>query len=150
MKELPELADRMANRLLVVYDGECGFCNRSIRWLLRQDRHDRLRFAPSSAPEIQELLGLHGYIPSVSGPDTVLVFRNAGTHIEDLLVRSNAVLACLRVLPQPWPVLASLLRLVPRPIRESAYRYIARERYRIWGRFESCPIPTQEERQHFL
>jgi predicted DCC family thiol-disulfide oxidoreductase YuxK len=150
--ELPELT----GRLLVVFDGECGFCNRSIRWLLRRDRKDRLRFAPSTAPAVEQLLTSHGVQPFGQGsnPDpgfeTVLVFRNAGTSMEELLVRSNAILACLRVLPQPWPALAAVLRLIPRPLRESGYRFVARQRYRIWGRYATCPIPTPEERRHFL
>ena len=164
MAELGELN----GRLLVVYDGECGFCNRSSRWLLRRDRKDRLRFAPSTAPAVLELLANHGTQPfgrdlkldreldpgfdaSLDpGLETVMVFRNTGTPIEELLVRSNAILACLRVLPQPWPAFAAILRLVPRPLRESAYRLIARNRYQIWGRYETCPIPTPEERRHFL
>ena len=151
---------QLQGRLLVVYDGECGFCNQSIRWLLRRDGKDRLRFAPSTAPAVIELLARHGFEPFGQGAfgesgrdlgrETMMVFRNIGTPIEELLIRSNAVLACLRVLPQPWPMLAAALRLIPRPIRESGYRYIARERYRIWGRYTTCPIPTAEERQHFL
>lgn len=152
MAEFPQLE----GRLLVIYDGECGFCNHSIRWLLRRDRKDHLRFAPSTAPTVQELLAAHGMSPASAssstgnGPDTILVSRNTGTPIEELLVRSNAILACLRVLPQPWPSFAAILRLIPRPIRESGYRFIARERYKIWGRYETCPIPTPEERRHFL
>ena len=153
MTDFPELL----NRLLVVYDGECGFCNRSIRWFLRRDAHDRLRFAPSSAPAVQQLQASHGVPalgqnpgPGNSGPGTILVFRNVGTPVEELLVRSNAILACLRVLPQPWPASAAILRLIPRPIREWGYRFIADHRYRIAGRYDSCPIPTPEEREHFL
>jgi predicted DCC family thiol-disulfide oxidoreductase YuxK len=139
-------------QLLVVFDGECGFCNRSIRWLLRRDRKDRLRFAASSDPAVRQLLASHGVLPSASdsSPDTILVVRNAGTHVEELLVRSNAILACLRVLPQPWPFLAAVAWLIPRPVRESAYGLIANHRYKIGGRYESCPIPTPEERSHFL
>jgi predicted DCC family thiol-disulfide oxidoreductase YuxK len=144
----PELKDRM----LVIYDGECGLCNRTIRWLLRHDRQDRLRFAPSNAPAAEEFLASHGIIRFNPGtiPDTILVLRNTGTPIEELLIRSNAILACLRVLPQPWPFFASILRLIPRPIRESSYRLVAHWRYRIWGRYATCPIPAAEERRHFL
>jgi predicted DCC family thiol-disulfide oxidoreductase YuxK len=142
----------LENRLLVVYDGECGFCNRSIRWMLRRDRKNRLRFAPSSSPAAAQLLASHGVhaFGENPGPDTILVFRNTGTPLETLLVRSNALLACLKVLPQPWPIVAAIARLIPRPVRESAYRLIARWRYRIWGRHAICPIPTSEERRHFL
>ena len=148
MSEFPQLE----GRLLVVYDGECGFCNHSIRWLLRRDGKDRLRFAPSTDPAVAELLAGHGAQPFGKDPgrETVMVFRNIGTPLEELLVRSNAILACLRVLPQPWRMLGAMLRLIPRPLREAGYRFIARERYRIWGRYETCPIPTPEESRHFL
>ncbi len=150
------LEARLKDRLLVVFDGECGFCNRGIRWLLRRDGHDRLRFAPSSDEAVRALLANHGFRPAVRdgdakpAPDTILVLRKVGTPVEELLVRSNAILACLRVLPQPWPALAAMLRLVPRPVRESAYRFMASNRYRVAGRYASCPIPTAEERTHFL
>lgn len=154
MADFPQLE----GRLLVVYDGECGFCNRSIRWLLHRDGKDRMRFAPSTDPGVVELLAAHGMQPFGLNPgaerdfgrETMLVFRNIGTPIEELLVRSNALLACLRVLPQPWRMLGALLRLIPRPFRETGYRFVARERYRIWGRYTACPIPTPEERSHFL
>jgi predicted DCC family thiol-disulfide oxidoreductase YuxK len=143
---------QLNGRLLVVYDGECGFCNHSIRWLLRRDGKDRLRFAPSTDSAVAELLAGHGAQPFGKDPgrETVMVFRNIGTPLEELLVRSNAILACLRVLPQPWRMLGAMLRLIPRPLREAGYRFIARERYRIWGRYETCPIPTPEESRHFL
>jgi predicted DCC family thiol-disulfide oxidoreductase YuxK len=134
-------------QLLVIYDGNCGLCNRSVQFLLRRDRRDNLRFAPSSDPAITDLLASHGI--SVI-PDTILVIRNVNTPIEELLIRSNAILACLRVLPQPWPLFASVARLIPRPAREGAYRLVARYRYKIWGRYETCPVPTPEDRSHFL
>jgi predicted DCC family thiol-disulfide oxidoreductase YuxK len=147
-----QLANELTGRLLIVFDGQCGLCNRSVRWMLRRDRKDRLRFAPSTDPQIASLLASHGVQPAGSeiGPDTVLVFRKVGTPVEEMLVRSNAILACLRALPQPWPAFAATLRLIPRPLRESGYRLIARIRYRIWGRYDTCPVPTPEERRHFL
>jgi len=132
-------------RLLVVFDGQCGFCNRSIRWLLRRDSHDRLRFAPSSHPKFAGLMAQHR-IPE-SGPDSLLVFRNAD---EPPLTRSQATLACLREMPQPWPTVAAIARLIPRPLRDLVYRFIGRIRYRISGRYSVCPIPTAAERAHFL
>jgi predicted DCC family thiol-disulfide oxidoreductase YuxK len=144
--------EELKGRLLVLYDGECGLCNRSIRWFLRRDRRDRFRFAPSSDPRAIEILAQHGIAATSpgAGPDTIVVLRNVGTPLEDMLVRSNAVLACLRALPQPWPMAAALLRLIPRPFRELGYRQIARWRYRFFGRLATCPLPTPEERGHFL
>ena len=143
---------QLENRLLVIYDGECGFCNRAIRWLLKRDRKDRLRFAPSSSVQVEDLLARHGIKSGAVNfsPDTIMVLRNVDTPVEELLVRSNAVLACLRALPQPWPMVAAMARVVPRPFRESMYRLVARWRYRLWGRYASCPIPTADEQRHFL
>jgi len=67
-----------------------------------------------------------------------------------VLARSEAVLALLRQMPRPWPGVAAALGWIPRPARELGYRLIARWRYRIWGRVESCPLPTANERQRFL
>ncbi len=142
--------EELEGRLLVLYDGECGLCNRSIRLMLRRDRRDRLRFAANSDPRAVQLLAEHGIVPPQAAPDTIVVLRNIGTPLEDMLVRSNAVLACLRALPQPWPMAAALLRLIPRPFRELGYRQIASLRYRFFGRLATCPIPTPAERSHFL
>lgn len=162
MSGIPELGAR----LLVVYDGHCGFCNRSIRWFLRRDKLDRLRFAASDSEKVAEVLARHGFVaaeseqampprergadPQQITPSTILVLSDVGTETEQLLTRSTAVIAMLRELPPPWPVVAAALRLIPRPLRDFGYRIVARLRYRIWGRLESCPIPTTEERTHFL
>jgi predicted DCC family thiol-disulfide oxidoreductase YuxK len=135
-------------RLLVVYDGHCGLCNRSVRWLLKRDREDRLRFAASESPQLAELLAELGV--SASGPETILVVRNAGSPGEQLLVRSEAVMALLAELPRPWPRVAAALRRIPKPVRDVGYKLVARWRYRLWGRVESCPVPTPEQRQRFL
>jgi len=85
-----------------------------------------------------------------NGPNSILVALYIGSPAERLLARSDAVLAVLAELPQPWPALAAILRLIPRPLRDLVYRLVARWRYRIWGRLESCPIPTAAERDRFL
>jgi predicted DCC family thiol-disulfide oxidoreductase YuxK len=75
---------------------------------------------------------------------------NFGGPAERVLARSEAVLALLAELPRPWPAVAAALGWIPRPLRDLGYRLIARWRYRIWGRLESCPVPTAEERKRFL
>jgi predicted DCC family thiol-disulfide oxidoreductase YuxK len=139
-------------RLLVVFDGHCGLCNRSVRWFLVRDRLDRMRFADSDSPLVAGLLARQGisFADAASGPSSILVVRGASTRDERVLVRSDAVLALLRELPAPWPAVAAVLGWIPRPLRNLAYRLIAHWRYRIWGRLESCPLPTAEERGRFL
>jgi predicted DCC family thiol-disulfide oxidoreductase YuxK len=152
VSSFPELGPR----LLVIFDGRCGLCNRAVRWFLRRDRRDRLRFVASESPKVAALLARHGMgTPgSESGSDralrTVLVARDPEGPAEQILTRSDAVLALLAELPRPWPAVAVALRWIPGPVRDLGYRLIARWRYRIFGRFENCPIPTAEERTRFL
>jgi predicted DCC family thiol-disulfide oxidoreductase YuxK len=142
----------IGNRLLVIFDGYCGFCNRSVRWFLRRDRKDRLRFVPSESHKVSELLARHGMgLPgSELGPNTIVVVRDPGGPGERVFIRSEAAREMLGELPQPWRAAGVVFGWIPRPVRDLGYRLVARWRYRIWGRLESCPVPTVEERARFL
>jgi len=143
---------QLDGRLLVLFDGHCALCNGTVRWFLRRDRQDRLRFAAFEAVNFTALLARHQVAKenARAGPNTILVVRNFGAPAEEVLIRSDAALAMLRELPGPWPLIAAVLRLIPRPLRDLGYRLVARWRYRVWGRLASCPLPTAEERQRFL
>jgi len=147
----PLQSDRLpGDCLLVIFDGRCGLCIHAVRWLLAHDRLDKLRFVPSESPKVCKLLTLHGIDSPTLGPDTILVVRNLNDPAEKLLERSDAVVALLGALPRPWPAVGVALGWIPRPLRDWKYRLIARWRYRIWGRLESCPVPTPAERAKFL
>ena len=143
---------QLGGRMLVIFDGRCVLCNGAVRWFLRRDRRDRLRFATSESVDVAALLARHGMRLSDAraGPDTILVVRKFNDPAEEIQLRSNAALAMLCELPQPWPAVVAALRLIPRPVRDFGYRLVARWRTRIWGRLESCPLPTAEERGRFL
>ena len=143
---------QLDGRLLVIFDGQCGLCNRAVRWLLARDRGDRLRFAASQDERIAGLLARQrpGLADAAGGPGTILVVSDTGEPAERVLSRSDAVVALLRELPLPWPMVGSVMGWVPRPVRDLGYRIVARWRYRIWGRLEVCPIPTAAERERFL
>jgi predicted DCC family thiol-disulfide oxidoreductase YuxK len=145
-------SDNLGDRLLFIFDGHCGLCNRSVRWFLTRDRLDRLRFVPSESPKVARLLARHGLDPAAAtgSSGSILVAQSLDTPSERLLNRSDAVLTLLSQLPSPWPAVAGTLRLIPRPLRDLGYRLVARYRYRIWGHLEACPIPTAEERNRFL
>jgi predicted DCC family thiol-disulfide oxidoreductase YuxK len=144
--------DGIGGRLLVIFDGHCGFCNRSVRWFLRRDRRDRLRFVVSESPKVAGLLARLGTSApdSALGPNTIVVVHDAGGPDERVFLRSEATLALLGELPWPWRVLGVALGWISLPVRDLGYRAIARWRYRIWGRLENCPLPTPEERERFL
>jgi predicted DCC family thiol-disulfide oxidoreductase YuxK len=110
-----------------------------------------MRLSPSTLPEVAALLARHGFDGTdVDGPSSIVVVEGVGTAAERVLVRSDAVLRMLGELPQPWRVVSAVLRVIPRALRDLGYRVVARWRYRIWGRLESCPIPTAAELERFL
>jgi len=139
-------------RLLVVFDGKCGFCNAAVRWLARRDGRDRLRFTPADSQRVAALLDRHGLGAAAfaEGAGTLVVVREAGGADERLLVRSDAVAALLAEFPGAWPAVGVVLRAVPRPLRDLGYRWVARVRYRLGGRVLACPLPTEREREKFL
>jgi predicted DCC family thiol-disulfide oxidoreductase YuxK len=145
-----------AGQLLIVFDGQCGLCNGAVRWLLRRDLRRRLRFVPLHSEQAAHILSqlecaevTHGRGPA-QAPNTILAVRDPGGPGERLLVRSEAILAAVGELPQPWPCVAAALSWTPQLVRDSLYRLVARWRYRIWGRMETCPLSADEQRKTLL
>jgi predicted DCC family thiol-disulfide oxidoreductase YuxK len=145
-----QLDNRMhAGHVLVIYDGQCGLCSRTVRWLLRRDRHARLRFIAAESPRAAGLIARSGIASSPgTRPSSILAVHDAETPQERIDSRSEAIRTVLRELPQPWPFAAAALGLVPRSLRDLAYQLIARLRHRLGPR--SCPAFTPAERQRFL
>jgi predicted DCC family thiol-disulfide oxidoreductase YuxK len=133
--------EEAVKRLQVVFDGRCGLCNSMVRWLLRRDRNRRIAFVAAGSERGDALLAKYGR-DSAEAARTILVIREGGREHNTVLVRSAAILVLLKELPQPWPTAAQVLRWIPLPLRDAGYRIVARLRYRIWGRSDTCPIPT--------
>jgi predicted DCC family thiol-disulfide oxidoreductase YuxK len=128
--------------LVLLFDGVCLLCNRSVDWLIRHDPHATLRFAPQQSPVGQQLLAAHGIEPS---PRSVIAIDGDAPYGE-----STAVIRVLMRLPDPWPDVARLFESVPPSLRDAAYRLVARHRYAWFGRRDTCRLPTAEERERFL
>ncbi len=133
---------------LVFYDGVCGLCNRTTRFILKRDPEGLFRFAPLQSAFASEVLPRHGADPAAL--DTLFVLTADDPEAERLLERSDAVLWILARLSKPWPLFALLARRVPRAPRDLAYRLLARHRYRIFGRSDACEIPAPTVRARFL
>jgi predicted DCC family thiol-disulfide oxidoreductase YuxK len=139
-------------RHVLLYDGVCGLCQHTVRWLLRHDPEGRLLFAPQQGALAAEVLARHplaGFAVQDQGGSAVLV-SNFGQPEESLTLHSDAMLDSLAVVGGWWPMLAGVLRLVPRPLRNLAYRWLARNRIRLFGSAELCALPTPAERARFL
>lgn len=132
---------------LLLYDGSCGFCAQSVQFVLQHERpHGTLRFASLQSPTGVELCRRH---PELAGVDSLIwVEPEAAGRAERVLVRSAAVLTVAAYLGGAWRVLGWAGRLVPRTLRDAAYRWIARNRHQLAA--DACLIPTPEQRQRFV
>jgi predicted DCC family thiol-disulfide oxidoreductase YuxK len=131
----------------VLFDGECGLCDRTVSWLLRHDRHGRFRFGALQGPSAAAVRDRHPGLPPAD--ETIVLVEAPGSAAERVRVRSAGALAILARLGGLWRLIA-LLFLVPRPLRDAAYRFVAKRRHRWFGRLASCRIPTAAERARFL
>ena len=136
------------NMTLVLYDGVCGLCDRLVRFLLARDRLDRLRFAPLQGPLARRELVPRGLDPA--DLDTVVVLAGWPEADARLFTRSRAVLHAAGELGAGWRALTATARLVPQGLADAIYAGVARRRYRLFGRFEACPLPRPEWRHRFL
>jgi len=133
---------------ILLYDGVCGLCNRLTRFILRHDRNAVFQFASLQSPFAARILARHGAHPA--DLDTVYVVVNYNEADESLLPRTEAIRFLLNQLGGFWRFVGRILAPLPRPFRDWTYRMIARNRYRIFGRYDSCPLPREEARSRFL
>lgn len=126
---------------IILFDGVCNFCNASINFVIDHDTARRFRFTSLQSDIGQQILTENRR--SVSDFDTVLLIREG-----KLYEKSTAALEIARYL-RGWSWLYAF-RFIPRFIRDIVYNLIAKNRYRIFGKSESCRIPTAEERSLFI
>ncbi len=139
------MADALPDPLpdpLVLYDGVCGLCSKSVRFLIRRDRDRRLMFAPLQGAAAAALRARYPRIPA--SLDSVVLIDGG-----EVYLRSKAFLRVSRFLTRPWRW-GWYLRWMPAFLLDLGYLVIARLRYRIWGKKESCDLPAPEERARFL
>ena len=133
---------------LLLYDGVCGLCNRFVQFILRRDRNAIFRFASLRSSLAARVLARHGANPT--DLDTVYVALNYDLPDEYILARSDAVGFVLNQLGGPWRLAAFLLQLLPKFLRDLVYNAIARHRYRIFGRSDTCTLPRDQDHSRFL
>jgi predicted DCC family thiol-disulfide oxidoreductase YuxK len=126
---------------IILFDGHCNLCSGWVRFVLAREGRSRLRFASLQSAAGRQLLAAHGLSADLQ---TVVLIDEARA-----FVRSAAVLRMIGYLRAPWPLL-SVLRLVPLPLRDWIYEFVARHRYRWFGRHEVCFLPSPELKDRFL
>ena len=127
---------------IVLFDGVCNLCQASVRFILAHDRDAVFRFAALDS-DIGRDLAADGLLENRSADSVILVEGGAP------YVRSEAILRIAARLGLPWRGLAGL-RILPLPLRDGAYDLLARNRYRWFGRTDTCPAPDRDFRDRFL
>lgn len=130
-------------RHLVLYDGECGLCQRSVAWLVRHDRRARLHYAPLQGDTARPFVGEAAHF------DTIVLLERAGDGGVRRYERSRAALRLAFLVGGVWRAL-SWLRLLPAWLTDLPYRLVARHRLRLFGRADACAVPPAAARGHFL
>jgi predicted DCC family thiol-disulfide oxidoreductase YuxK len=133
---------------ILLYDGVCGLCNRFVRFILKHDHQDRFRFAALQSNFARAILPRHGLNPDAL--DTIYLVLDHGEPGERLLSKNEAAMAVLRELGGFWRFWASVLDLLPQRFRDRRYALVARNRYRFFGKYETCPLPQEKDRHKFL
>lgn len=127
---------------LVLFDGVCNFCNFWIKFALKRDRKGKLKFGSLQGETAQRLLPQYGIDPSVI---TSVIFIEDGIAYHE----STAALKICRHLSGGWKLLYALI-IIPTFIRDGIYKWIAKNRYKWFGKQESCMLPTAEQRARFV
>lgn len=127
---------------MVLYDGDCGFCARSVRWILAHERDHDIRFAPLQGPTAARLRQSYPRIPA--SIESVVYVDGGRAYL-----RSKALLHAARHLRAPWRW-GHAMRWAPGFALDLGYRLIAMVRHRIWGHADACQVVTPEQRMRFL
>ena len=136
-------ASRIPGSPLLLYDGVCALCNAAVTFVLKRDGSRTVRFAPLQGDTASRLLADH---PELAGIDSMIWLDADGR----AFTRSAAALAIARHVGGGWATLAALARIIPTRLRDALYDFVARTRYRIFGRYDVCTVPPAEHRARFL
>lgn len=127
---------------IVIFDGVCNLCNWSVQFIIKHDSHGVFKFASAQSRIGQKLFSQ--FQSTQSTPETVFLLRDG-----KLFEKSTAALTIAAKLDGGWKYLA-LFRIIPRRIRDMVYDWIARNRYRWFGKRDACMVPSSELKDRFL
>ena len=127
---------------ILLFDGHCNFCNAWVRLIVNRDNTKKILFAPLQSPVGRKMLEEHQI--DVNYADSLVFFEEKGFSLS-----STAALRIFSYL-NGWERHLQLLTIIPRPLRDTFYHFIAKSRYKWFGRSEQCMIPTPELRERFL
>ena len=133
------------DRPIILFDGVCNLCNSAVQWVIERDKEGRFDFASLQSDVARRELGKVMDTKEIDAlPDSIVLLDSDGVH-----VRSAAALRILRGLGS-WFLLLRLGVVLPGPIRDAIYDMVARNRYRWFGRRDTCMVPTPDVAARFL
>jgi predicted DCC family thiol-disulfide oxidoreductase YuxK len=133
--------------MLVLYDGECGLCNRFVRFLLVRDRSGRLHYAALQSPRAVHEFGVRGITPPNA---TMAVIGSGAARESQCLTKSRAVLAAIGQLGGAWSAAAKVASVVPHILADRAYDLVAKHRHRLFRPRQECLWPTAAWKSRFV
>ena len=143
---MPPLTPAAGAGPVVLFDGVCNLCNGAVLFVIDRDPAARFRFAALQSDEARRLLAPHGPDVTRRAAELSSIMILEEGRVYD---RSTAALRIARRLSGLWPLLYAAI-VIPRPLRDAVYDFVARRRYGWFGREEACRLPTPELRARFL
>ena len=134
--------NKVAEQSIILFDGVCNMCNGFVNFLIPHDKQNRFQFGSLQSDKVKELLKQYHY--SADDISTVLLIEN-----NQLYSQSTAVLKIARKMNGPWPLLYGFM-IIPQGVRDFLYNFIARNRYKLFGKKDSCMMPTPELKAKFI
>jgi len=127
---------------IVLFDGVCNFCNATVNFVIEHDKAGYFKFAPLQSEIGEHLIAKHGI--NTAETDSVIVVEN-----DQAYMHSSAALRIARRLDGLWSWAYAFV-VIPKPIRDFFYKVFAKHRYRLFGKQDTCMMPTREIRARFL
>lgn len=127
---------------IVLFDGVCNLCDRAVNFIIQRDPKDRFKVASLQDGASKKLL--KDYQVNESYLDSIVLVRG-----DQIFYKSRAALEIAKKLKGLWPIIYAFV-IVPYFIRDPLYDWIARNRYKWFGKRETCRMPTEEDKQKFL
>ncbi|NRA66543.1 MAG: DUF393 domain-containing protein [Pseudobacteriovorax sp.] len=125
--------------ILVLFDGVCTLCNGAVDFIVKRSSPKSIQLAPLQGETAKRLLA------NKNIPDSIIAFKNG-----EMLFKSKAATTIGLELGGLWAVLSKIANGIPKPWADLVYDWVARHRYRIWGKRDTCRIPSPEEKEFFL
>jgi predicted DCC family thiol-disulfide oxidoreductase YuxK len=140
------MSDDTSTGPVLLYDGVCGFCNANVQMIIRHDHKGALRFAALQSDYGKAVIARHAELKNV---DSMVLIERTPEGSEKVSYRSTGALRMAAYLGGRWKLFL-IGYIIPRPVRDFIYDLIARYRYKLFGKYDTCAIPSPEVRSRFL